>query len=185
MDAPPLSDDYLRSVTIGERTPLNGTVFLAPYSSAWPRDYQLLASRIRKALGEAICRLEHVGSTSVPGLSAKPVIDIVLTVSDSADEPSYIPHLEKQGFVLRCREPDWYQHRFLKTPEIEGNLHVFSDGCPEVDRMVDFRDRLRTNRADRERYSREKSRLAAQVWSDVAYYAEAKSDIVDAILSGM
>lgn len=183
MGDPTLTDEYLRSVTIGERKPLNSTIFLAPYSADWPRHYHMLASRIRRVLGATICRLEHVGSTSVPGLAAKPVIDIVLAVADSSDEASYVPQLESQGFVLRCREPDWYQHRFLKTPRVEGHLHVFSEGCPEVDRMVEFRDRLRNNRPDQERYLREKTRLAAQVWSDMAYYAEAKSNIIETIMS--
>ena len=90
--------------------------------------------------------LEHAGSTSVPGLAAKPRIDIMLAVPDSADEPSYVPALEAAGYVLRIREPDWYEHRVFKGPDTDVNLHVFSAGCPEIARMLLFRDWLRTQR---------------------------------------
>ena len=87
--------------------------------------------------------LEHTGSTSVPGLAAKPIIDITLAVPDSSDEDAYAPALEAAGYVLRIREPDWHEHRVFKGPDTNVNLHVFSDGCPEIDRMLRFRDWLR------------------------------------------
>ena len=88
----------------------------------------------------------------MPGLSAKPVIDIVLAVADSADESSYVPALEGQGFTLRVREPDWFEHRLFRLPDIDSNLHVFSFGCEEIDRMLVFRDWLRTHEDERRRY---------------------------------
>ena len=115
---------------------LSRTIFLAPYDSAWSRQFSLHAQHIRDALSEKVLLLEHVGSTSVPGLSAKPIIDMVLAVSNSADEPSYVPLLEARGFVLTIREPDWFEHRLLKAPDIAGNLHVFSVGCEEIGRML-------------------------------------------------
>jgi GrpB-like predicted nucleotidyltransferase (UPF0157 family) len=127
--------------------------------------------------------LEHVGSTSVPGLSAKPVVDMTLVVADSSDEDKYVPDLEAAGYVLRIREPDWYEHRILKGPDTNVNLHVFSDGCTEVERMVAFRDWLRTHDDDRELYESAKRDLAAREWKYVQNYADAKSEIVRQILA--
>jgi GrpB-like predicted nucleotidyltransferase (UPF0157 family) len=158
-------------------------IHLAPYDPRWPAQFATLAERIRTTLGRAALLLEHVGSTSVPGLSAKPVIDMVLAVADSADEGAYVPPLEARGFVLRIREPGWFGHRLLKSPGIDGHLHVFSAGCPEIERMLAFRDRLRTHAEDRLLYERTKERLAARAWRQVQDYADAKSDVVREILS--
>src|SRR5262249_2848503 len=144
----------------------------------WPLKFSLQANRIRDALSEKVLLLEHVGSTSVPGLSAKPIIDMVLAVSNSADEPSYIPPLEQQGFVLRIREPAWFQHRLLKPPDIDGNLHVFSAGCEEINRMLAFRDWLRVHEEDRRLYEQAKRELAAQIWKYTQNYADAKSQVI-------
>jgi len=135
------------------------------------------------ALGPRVVRLEHVGSTSVPDLPAKPIVDVVLEVVDSADEPSYVPALESAGFELRIREPDWYEHRVLKSSTADVNLHVFTVGCAEVERMLRFRDRLRTDAADRELYAAAKRDLAAREWRYTQQYADAKSDVVREILS--
>lgn len=175
-----MTDAYLAAVTIGAREPLNDTIDLAPHDPAWAAKYVLLAGRIRGALAGKILRLEHVGSTSVPGLSAKPVIDVVLAVSNSADEAAYVPPLVERGFVLRIREPDWFEHRLLKTPEC--NLHVFSIGCEEIQRMVVFRDRLRTHEEERRRYEAVKRELASRTWRHVQDYADAKSAVVREIL---
>lgn len=177
------TDEYLAVVTIGERRPLNSTIHLAPYEPRWPSDFAKLANRIGGALGEQVLLLEHVGSTSVPGLSAKPIIDSVLAVHDSADERSYAPLLEREGFVLRIREPNWFEHRLFKTPEMDGNLHVFSAGCEEIGRMLTFRDWLRTHEEDRLRYEETKRALAARTWRHVQDYADAKSGIIQEILA--
>jgi GrpB-like predicted nucleotidyltransferase (UPF0157 family) len=177
------SEEYLLAVTVGEREPLNGSIYLASYDPGWTAQFSLQADRVRDALAEKVLRLEHVGSTAVPGLSAKPIIDMVLAVSNSADESSYVPPLEKQGFVLRIREPHWFEHRLLKAPDIDGNLHVFSIGCEEIDRMVTFRDWLRMHDEDRRRYEETKRELAARTWRHVQNYADAKSEIVREILA--
>ena len=177
------TDEYQRAVTIGERKPRNSAIHLALYDLDWPSQFSLQARRIRDALRMKVLLLEHVGSTSVPGLSAKPVIDMVLAVADSADELSYVPPLEEQGFVLRIREADWFEHRLLKTPDIDGNLHVFSDGCVEIDRMLTFRDWLRTHDADRMLYENTKRELAARTWKYTQNYADAKSEVIQEILA--
>jgi GrpB-like predicted nucleotidyltransferase (UPF0157 family) len=168
---------------VGTRAPLNKTIDLEPYNPEWPRLYARLELQLRAALGAKALMIAHVGSTSVPGLSAKPVIDVVLAVPDSADEVSYVPPLERLGYVLRIREPDWFEHRMLKPPTIDGNVHGFSRACPEIDRMLAFRDWLRTNDDDRKLYERTKRELAARTWKYMQNYADAKSDVVGEILA--
>jgi GrpB-like predicted nucleotidyltransferase (UPF0157 family) len=135
------------------------------------------------ALGPRAVQVEHVGSTSVPGLAAKPVIDIVLVVADSADEAGYLPDLETAGYVLQFREPDWHEHRFLRDHDPDVQVHVFSVGSPEVERMLLFRDRLRAVPEERELYQRTKRELAARRWDYVQDYADAKSTVVEEIIS--
>lgn len=177
------ADEYLRAVTVGEIESLNSTIYLSPYDPSWASQFLWLSTQIRDALSEKVLLLEHVGSTSVPGLCAKPIIDMVLAVSDSADEPFYIPPLEKKGFVLRIREPKWFEHRVLKTPRFEGNLHVFSVGCEEIDRMIVFRNWLRLHEEDRRLYEDSKRKLAACTWKHVQNYADAKSEVIKDIFA--
>ena len=155
---------------------------LVPWDPGWPALYEEEKRRIRRCLSHDALLIEHVGSTAVPGLAAKPIIDIVLAVADSANEASYLPRLESGGYSLKLREPDWYEHRLLKGPGTDINLHVFSDGCPEIDRMILLRDRLRRSREDLERYARVKAGLAREEWPSVQDYADAKSEIVASIL---
>ena len=119
----------------------------------------------------------------MPGLAAKPIIDIVLAVADSADETAYVPPMEAAGWLLRIREPGWFEHRLFKDPDWTVNLHVFGAGCPEIDRMVAFRDRLRANDADRLRYEAAKRELAARQWTYVQGYADAKGEVIGSILA--
>ena len=167
---------------IGGRTPLNGPVHLAAHDPRWVRSYAREASRIRAALGDFALLLEHVGSTSVPDLAAKPIIDIVLVVSDPSDEASYVPMLAPVGYELRIREPNWHKHRLLKKQD-RVNLHVFPPDCEEVDRMIAFRDQLRRDPLDRNVYERTKRALAASYWRYVQDYADAKAQVVAQILS--
>ena len=151
------------------------------YDPAWPERFAREADRIRAALGAQTILLEHAGSTSVPGLGAKPVLDILLVVADSIEEPAYAPPLEAAGYRLTLREPHWHQHRMFEGAAV--NLHVFSSGCPEVERMLVFRDWLRAQAADRELYFRTKRALAEQAWASVQDYANAKTEVVEAILT--
>jgi GrpB-like predicted nucleotidyltransferase (UPF0157 family) len=176
-------ESRLRAVTIGEPVRLAGPVELRPYDPEWPRQYELEAQRIMAILGGQALRLEHVGSTSVPGLAAKPIIDMLLVVTDSAAEAAYVVALEQAGYRLRIREPDWFEHRLLKGPGMDVNLHVFSDGCQEIDRMIGFRDHLRAHAEDRDLYLRTKRELAARPWTYVQEYADAKTEVVEAIIA--
>src|SRR5262245_23877892 len=178
-----MTEDHLRKITIGQPNILNSTIAVVDYDPVWPVLFEEEARRIRAALGERVLRIEHVGSTSVPRLAAKPIIDIVLVVADAADEAAYVPALDAAGYVLRIREPDWYQHRLLKWPDRKVNLHCFSDGCPEIERMLVFRDWLRANEVDRLLYERTKRELAAKTWKYVQNYADAKTAVVEEILA--
>ena len=141
-------------------TPATGIEVTDP-DPAWPRQYDDLAGRIRQALGWRALRLEHVGSTAVPGLAAKPVIDIDLTVADPDREQDYVPALEAIGFRLVIREPWWYGHLALRAGEPRGNLHVFGFDSPEPVRHRIFRDWLQGNPAERDRYAAAKRQAAS------------------------
>ncbi|HEX8557029.1 MAG TPA: GrpB family protein [Pyrinomonadaceae bacterium] len=176
-----MSDEPLESVLIGgvERCEIR----IVSYDPDWPKRFETHAKVIADALGDSALRIEHVGSTSVPGLAAKPIIDILVVVADSADEAAYVPQLEAAGYVLRVREPDWNEHRMFRTSEKDVHIHVYSAGCPEVERNLTFRERLRRNAKDRRRYEQTKRELAAQEWPDMNAYADAKTEVIESILA--
>jgi GrpB-like predicted nucleotidyltransferase (UPF0157 family) len=173
----------LPGMTVGAPSPLSGPLEIRDYDRAWPAAYARAASRITAALGHRVVMLEHVGSTSVPGLPAKPIIDIVLEVADSSDEAAYVPGLEAAGYALRIREPSWFEHRMLRDPHRSVHLHVFSAGCPETQRMVRFRDHLRATPADRDQYAATKRELAARDWKYMQQYADAKTGVIADIMA--
>jgi len=177
------TEEEIRAHTIGELKPLSSRILIADYDPRWPELFAREAERIRSVLGTLALRIEHAGSTSVPGLAAKPIIDLLLVVADSADEDSYVPALETAGYVLRIREPNWYEHRMFKGPDTDINLHVFSSGCPEVDRMLMFRDWLRCNADDRDLYARTKAALSQKEWKYVQNYADAKTAVIEQIIA--
>ena len=179
----PSTEEQIRAAHVGELTPLVGPILIVDYDPEWPRLFEREAERIQAALGERVLLIEHVGSTSVPALAAKPRIDVLLLVTDSADEPAYVPALEAAAYVLRIREPDWYEHRMFNGLDTDINLHVFSPGCPEIDRMLLFRDWLRSNASDRRLYERTKRELARKDWRYTQNYADAKTAVVEEILA--
>ncbi len=179
----PITEAEIESYTIGGARRLDGPVHLADYDPAWPRLFAREAARIKSFLGETAKSIEHVGSTSVPGLAAKPIIDIVMEVTDSSDENAYVTPLESHCYELRIREPDWHEHRVLKGPDTDVNLHVFTVGCNEVNRMLQFRDDLRTSAADRKLYEGKKRELAKRNWTYIQNYADAKTEVIEAILA--
>jgi len=184
MTARPETDEEMAALRVsGTVTPHNSTIPLSPYDPAWPAQYEAEAAKIRAALGEGAMVLEHVGSTSIPGISAKPILDILLAVADSADEDAYVPALTAQGYRLHLREPDWEQHRVIKGDDPMVNLHVFTAGSGEITRMLAFRDRCRAVPEERDLYERTKRALAARVWRHVQHYANAKSEVVEAIIA--
>ena len=175
------SDEELEKVTVGIRQEHNSTIYLADYDANWQIRYRDVKDTISNALGDRVMLIEHVGSTSVPGLASKPIVDIVLEVVDSDRETDYVAALENKGFWLRIREPEWFKHRLLKLGDV--NLHVFSSNCSETVRMIRFRDWLRSKPKERDLYLKTKQELALQVWKYVQNYADAKSDVITTIMS--
>ena len=183
-DEPRLTtEEDLQATSVGKVIPHDAPITLAQYDPQWPALFDREAARIRAVLGAAAVRVEHVGSTSVPGLAAKPIIDMLLAVPDSADEPAYVPALEDAGYVLSIREPDWFEHRLFKDPDTSINLHVFSVGAAEIERMLLFRDWLRADDADRDAYLQVKRDLARRTWRHVQHYADSKTAIVQQIMA--
>jgi len=181
-DLQPHSEAELAAVTVGELARLDNKVELVPADPSWSGQYAAEAAVVRAALGDVALELHHVGSTSVPRLSAKPVIDMVLVVERSAAESVYLPALAGAGYALRIREPDWFEHRLLRRELPEVNLHVFSSGCPEVDRMLAFRNWLREHDSDRSLYEQAKQALAQRKWQYLQHYADAKTAVIEEIL---
>jgi len=173
---------YLGEVLIGGLEP--GGIMLAAYDPAWAARYEREAATIRAALGAIALRVEHVGSTAVPGLVAKPIIDILVVVYDSSREGTYLPELERAGYVLRVREPAFHEHRMLRTPGADVHVHVYPADSAEIGRMLGFRDRLRRSARDRDAYAAAKRRLASRPWKSMQHYAEAKSPVIERILAG-
>ena len=175
-------EQYLQNVTIGPVALHNQRIYLSPYDKNWPILFRQEAKKILKVLGHKAQFVEHVGSTSVPFLAAKPILDILLLVPNSSQEKSYVAALETIGYTLRIREPEWFEHRMLKKNEPRVHLHVFSTGCEEAKRMLIFRDWLRTHDEDRNLYEKTKQELARQQWKYVQDYADAKTKVIQKIL---
>jgi GrpB-like predicted nucleotidyltransferase (UPF0157 family) len=168
---------YLDKVLIGGRE--RAEISVVDYDERWPVRLHEIAERVRRALGKDALGVEHIGSTSVPALAAKPIVDVLLTVADVDDEAAYVPALESAGFLLRVREP---VHRMVRTPARDVN--VYEPDRPEVwDYYLDLRDRLRVDAEDRELYAATKRTLARQQWHDMNDYADAKSDVISAMLA--
>ena len=179
----PLTEEQIRAAQLGVLVPLTGPVQIVDYDPQWPLLFEREAARVQRTLGDQVLLLEHIGSTSVPGLAAKPKIDMLLVVADSADELAYVPNLEAAGYVLQVREPDWYEHRMFKGPDTDVNLHVYPFGCQEIDRVLLFRNWLSSHTSDRQLYERTKRELARVNWKYMQNYADAKTTAVEEILA--
>ncbi len=157
------------------------SIVIEEYDPGWVDRFAATSSTLQDALGGQIVALEHVGSTSVPGLAAKPIIDIDLLVTDTADESRYLPALEGLGYRLVLREPWWYGHRMLVSSAEDVNLHVWPQTAPEPVRHRLFRDWLRSHPEDRELYASAKRRLARDTVAQPGDYNLAKNDVIDDI----
>lgn len=177
-DSDPDEDPWVRG------KPAPEAVAVVPYDPDWPARYARLAADIAAALGPAALRIDHVGSTAVPGLAAKPVVDIDVAVADPSDEAAYVPALEALGYVLTIREPSWHQHRCLQLAAPRVNLHVFAPDCPENIRHRMFRDWLRAHDDDRDGYADAKHAAALGV-DQVAGYNLRKQAVIREIYARM
>jgi GrpB-like predicted nucleotidyltransferase (UPF0157 family) len=151
---------------------------IADYDPVWPKIYGEHEARVRAALGASALQIEHIGSTSVPGLAAKPIIDILVTVDDITAEEDYLDPLLAVGYLLRVREPG---HRMLRSVNLDVHVHVLQTGDHVADDHLLLRDHLRHNEADRDAYERTKRSLAAMNWTDMNAYANAKTPVITEI----
>jgi GrpB-like predicted nucleotidyltransferase (UPF0157 family) len=170
-------DRHLEATLVGGFEPRR--VIIADYDPGWPLRFESERDRLVTTLGSVITRIEHIGSTAVPGLAAKPVVDIIVTVADITNDDAFQPAIEGLGYELRVLEPE---HRAFRTVERDVNLHVWGDSDPEVERHLVFRDHLRRAPDDRALYERTKRELATRHWRDINYYADAKSTVVAEIM---
>ncbi|MBQ1014378.1 GrpB family protein [Micromonospora sp. M51] len=166
---------------VGEPPRTWASIVIEEYDPAWAQRFAAVRTSIVEALGDVALGVEHVGSTAVPGLAAKPIIDVDLTVEDTATEPAYLPALERLGYRLVLREPWWHGHRMLVGPAEDVNLHVWPQGAPEPVRHRLFRDWLRSHPDDRKRYAETKRRLARDTAHRPRDYSLAKNDVIDEI----
>ena len=150
------------------------------YDPRWVDIFAEHEARLRDALRDVSVRIEHIGSTSVPGLAAKPIVDIVVAVDDITAEEDYLDAMLAAGYLLRVREPG---HRLVRTPERDVHVHIYGTGDEAITRYLLLRDRLRTDATDRALYERTKRALIAQGFEDMNAYADAKTDVIAAILA--
>ncbi|AEH07777.1 protein of unknown function UPF0157 [Candidatus Protofrankia datiscae] len=153
---------------------------IVDYDPAWPGRFQAERGRIEAAIGSRARRIAHIGSTSVPGLAAKPIVDIQVSVPDLEDEPHYVTPLEEAGYRLRVRDAE---HRMVRTPDLTVHVHICPVGSPWERRHLLFRDWLRHDTADRAAYQALKQELAARDWPDMNAYADAKPPLIADIMS--
>jgi len=172
-------DSYLDRVLVGGRE--RRRIVIVDYDPAWPARFELERDRVERALGPVALRIEHIGSTAVPGLGAKPIVDVLVAVADPEDDGVLVPPMEEAGYELRVREPD---HRMFRTPDRDVHVHFWRESDPEVERHLRFRDRLRASAEDRRAYERLKRTLAEREWADMNHYADAKGELIEAILAG-
>ncbi|NTZ50821.1 MULTISPECIES: GrpB family protein [Citrobacter freundii complex] len=148
------------------------------YDHSWPQIYSALESKIKNKLGSNLLKIDHVGSTAVPGLAAKPVIDIDVTVADAEDEEIYVLALESLGYRLIVREPRFHGHRLFHYENPRVNLHVFTQHTPETARHLLFRDWLRLSENDRKLYADAKLEAIKDCSFDIQKYHENKKRVV-------
>ncbi|MFZ0376812.1 MAG: GrpB family protein [Solirubrobacteraceae bacterium] len=171
-------DARLDDVLVGGRE--QREIVIVDYDPGWPRRFEVERDRVRGALGFAALRVEHVGSTAVPGLAAKPIIDLLVAVVDPEDDALFVPALESAGYELRVREP---RHRMFRTPSRDVHVHLWADDDEQLTLHLAFRDRLRESPEDRALYERLKRDLAGQQWGDMYEYSHAKGRFIEAVLA--
>ncbi|RJK92970.1 GrpB family protein [Vallicoccus soli] len=155
-------------------------VGLQDHDERWAGVYEEHRRRILAALDGQDVEVEHIGSTSVPGLAAKPVVDVVVVVDDITAEEDYLDPLLAAGYQLRVREP---RHRLVRTGARDVHVHVYGRGDPAVDAYLLLRDHLRSDADDRALYERTKRHLMGRRWDDTNDYADAKTEVVLAIMA--
>ena len=177
-----LSDEYIQKVVVSGKVEHNQTIVLKPYDENWSILFEREKQRISTILKDKALMIEHIGSTSVPGLIAKPIIDILLVVEDAGKEEDYVDDFVAHGYILRIKEPDFENHHMFLGPDTDIHLHVFSQDSKEIEKYLLLRNYLRAHQEARELYANTKKTLAKKKWKYVQNYADAKSDVVQQIM---
>lgn len=151
---------------------------LVAHDPQWAVRYECERARIAAALGHTAERIEHIGSTTVPGLAAKPVVDILVALGNPHDEIARAA-LERAGYMLCVNEPG---HRMFRTQAMDVHVHLWAANSDDVTRHLLFRDWLRAHSEDRRLYEHVKGKLAERTWRDRNEYAQAKTPVISAIL---
>ncbi|KAF7170802.1 hypothetical protein CNMCM5623_003321 [Aspergillus felis] len=172
---------YIEVISTRPQKPIE----IVDYDPSWPTAFASIAQRIKSALGPKALTVNHAGSTSVPGLPAKAIIDVDLVVPDPTAEDDYVPALQAAGFQFLFREPNWYQHRFFWLAEPYANVHVFGPGAAELSRHQRFREWLIAHPEDRELYVRAKREAARETRENgesVQEYNFRKESVIEEIM---
>jgi GrpB-like predicted nucleotidyltransferase (UPF0157 family) len=173
--------EQMAAALVGEPPAKWESIVIEDYDPAWAGQFAAASAQLSQALGDLVISIEHVGSTSVPGLAAKPIIDIDLSIEDTATEPRYLPALERLGYRLVLREPWWQGHRMLVSAAEDVHLHVWPRDAPEPIRHRLFRDWLCSHPEDLELYATIKRRLARDTAQQPEDYSLAKNEVIDSI----
>jgi GrpB-like predicted nucleotidyltransferase (UPF0157 family) len=158
-------------------------VVIAAYDPRWPELFSELGAALRQALSETALRIDHIGSTAVPGLDAKPVIDVQISVVSFEPLDAYRIPIESLGFVFRANNPDLTKRYFRETPgERRTHIHVRRAGSWAEQSALLFRDYVRTHEGDARRYAELKYRLAEKYRDDRLSYTDGKGPFVREIM---
>jgi GrpB-like predicted nucleotidyltransferase (UPF0157 family) len=153
---------------------------IVEYDPIWPSIFNAQLVHIEQAPGNQALSIEHIGSTSVPGLAAKPIVDILVTFADITAEADYLSPLLDVGYGLRVREPG---HRMVRTPALDVHIHLLEGKHPRVEAYLQFRNSLRKHAGDRDLYARTKRELLSHEWPDMNAYGDAKTEVINVILA--
>jgi GrpB-like predicted nucleotidyltransferase (UPF0157 family) len=158
-------------------------IIVMPYDQQWPILFQEISQRMKSVLGEAALRIDHIGSTSVPNLDAKPIIDIQVSVTSLEPLDTYKSPLESIGFIYQADNPDLTKRYFRENPgDRRTHIHVRKAGSWSEQFALLFRDYLRTHPTECETYASEKYRLMDKYQNERDLYVEGKGPIIYAII---
>jgi GrpB-like predicted nucleotidyltransferase (UPF0157 family) len=160
----------------------SGRVALSPHRSDWVRCYRREETRLRRRIGKARYTLEHIGSTAVPGLDAKPIIDMAMMIPSFKQLPLWIRRLEKAGYVYKGEYGLPGRHFFTRGNPTTQHLHVVTPGYEQWDRWLLFRDYLRANPPAAKQYNEAKRKLARTFAKNRDAYTQAKTPVINRLM---
>ncbi|MBO1627880.1 GrpB family protein [Bacillus cereus] len=154
-------------------------IVVVPYENHWSEKFQIEAKRLKIAMPEPV-KVHHIGSTSVPGLAAKPIVDMIMEVEDIERVDNWKERFEKLGYIVKGENGISGRRFFIHGTEEKRSyhLHVFETGNPEITRHLAFRDYMMAHCEEAEAYAALKNDLAEKFTYDGDQYTEGKTDFV-------